>query len=538
MEDDPPFLSPGVKLRSPQVRKRQRTDYSDRYIPAREGVNLQAGFSLMPEASTIGMGSLDSSPRGLPRASSENELDVQRIEDANRTFSQVLRSELFGDQVPDDSPGGSSIGSLAPSALSFDHVSSTRPSSVASSLASGPITPPRGAASYFDLHSGIPGPSTPKRNLFTFMSPSARQKKQPAMTQDGTTLDVENELFSLSPVRVQSQKLLLSPRKQLRSISKVPFRVLDAPELADDFYLNLVDWSSTNVLGVGLARSVYLWNAVSGSVSKLCQLPDNDLVTSVTWLQEGKYIAVGSHRGIVQIYDADVERKIRAMDGHSSRVGSLAWHGHILSSGSRDKSILLRDVRAPGPYFRRLTGHKQEICGLKWSFEDDKLASGGNDNKLFVWDTMSDAPLLKFNDHVAAVKAIAWSPHQRGILASGGGTADQRIKFWNTMTGRMLSEIDTGSQVCNLIWSKNSNEIVSAHGYSQNQIAIWKYPSLRQVTALTGHTCRVLYLAISPDGQTIVSGAGDETLRFWNVFGKGRPEYREITLLDVVPQLR
>ena len=35
---------------------------------------------------------------------------------------------------------------------------------------------------------------------------------------------------------------------------------------------------------------------------------------------------------------------------------------------------------------------------------------------------------------------------------------------------------------------------------------------------LTGHTYRVLYLAGSPDGQTIVTGAGDETLRFWNVF--------------------
>jgi len=35
---------------------------------------------------------------------------------------------------------------------------------------------------------------------------------------------------------------------------------------------------------------------------------------------------------------------------------------------------------------------------------------------------------------------------------------------------------------------------------------------------LTGHTYRVLYLAMSPDGSTIVTGAGDETLRFWNIF--------------------
>ena len=75
--------------------------------------------------------------------------------------------------------------------------------------------------------------------------------------------------------------------------------------------------------------------------------------------------------------------------------------------------------------------------------------------------------------------------------------------------------------------SKNSAELVSTHGFSaehvQNQVCIWRYPSLAQVATLTGHTFRVLYLASSPDGQTIVTGAGDETLRFWDVFqNKGK----------------
>jgi len=74
--------------------------------------------------------------------------------------------------------------------------------------------------------------------------------------------------------------------------------------------------------------------------------------------------------------------------------------------------------------------------------------------------------------------------------------------------------------VCNLAWSKNSNELVSTHGYSQNQIIIWKYPSMQQVVSLTGHTYRVLYLAMSPNGEIVVTGAGDETLRFWNAFKK------------------
>lgn len=43
--------------------------------------------------------------------------------------------------------------------------------------------------------------------------------------------------------------------------------MLDAPELQDDFYLNLVDWSSQNVLSVGLGTCVYLWSAYTSQVS-------------------------------------------------------------------------------------------------------------------------------------------------------------------------------------------------------------------------------------------------------------------------------
>jgi cell division cycle 20-like protein 1 (cofactor of APC complex) len=60
--------------------------------------------------------------------------------------------------------------------------------------------------------------------------------------------------------------------------------------------------------------------------------------------------------------------------------------------------------------------------------------------------------------------------------------------------------------------------------FFSRQILVWKYPSLVQVAKLTGHSYRVLYLAMSPDGESIVTGAGDETLRFWNVFSKTRSQ--------------
>lgn len=70
-----------------------------------------------------------------------------------------------------------------------------------------------------------------------------------------------------------------------RKIAKTPFKILDAPALQDDFYLNLVDWSSTNVLAVGLGACVYLWSACTSKVTKLCDLGASDCVTSVAWSQ-------------------------------------------------------------------------------------------------------------------------------------------------------------------------------------------------------------------------------------------------------------
>lgn len=364
-----------------------------------------------------------------------------------------------------------------------------------------------------------------KRRLFHYQSPS----REP-----------EDHGYSLSPVSRKSQKLLTSPKKSLRKIPRVPYKVLDAPELQDDFYLNLVDWSYSNVLTVGLHASVYLWSACTSQVTRLCDLShEGDKVTSVGWSDRcSNILAVGTDRGCVQLWDTQAQKRTAVFESHEYRVGALAWNGDLLCSGSRDRFIIQRDVRVPAHQFKKLTGHKQEVCGLKWSPDRQHLASGGNDNKLFVWNQSSLSPVQKYTDHVAAVKAIAWSPHQHGLLASGGGTADQYIRFWNTLTGQPLQSIHTGSQVCNLAWSKTTHEFVSTHGYSQHQILVWKYPSLQQVVCLTGHHCRVLYLAMSPDGQSIVTGAGDETLRFWNVFSKSRLQKESRSALNLFSSIR
>lgn len=103
--------------------------------------------------------------------------------------------------------------------------------------------------------------------------------------------------FSLSPFGGFDEDELMLSCKSQRKISKVPFKVLDAPALQDDFYLNLVDWSDQNALAVGLGSCIYLWSASTSKVTKLYDLGSTDSVTSVSWGPRGNYLAVGTNKG-------------------------------------------------------------------------------------------------------------------------------------------------------------------------------------------------------------------------------------------------
>ncbi|MFS7908280.1 putative transcription factor WD40-like family [Helianthus anomalus] len=312
------------------------------------------------------------------------------------------------------------------------------------------------------------------------------------------------------------------PVKARRHIPQTSEKTLDAPDLLDDYYLNLLDWGSSNVLAIALGSTVYLWDAADGNTSELVTVDDETgPVTSVKWAPDGRHISIGLNNSDVQLWDTTSNKLLRTMRGcHQSRVGSLDWNNHILTTGGMDGRIVNNDVRIRSHIVETYSGHHQEVCGLKWSASGQHLASGGNDNLVHIWDrSMATQYLHRLEDHTAAVKALAWCPFQSNLLASGGGGGDKCIKFWNAHTGACLNSVDTGSQVCALLWNNNERELLSSHGFSQNQLTLWKYPSMVKMGELTGHTSRVLFMAQSPDGCTVASAAGDETLRFWNVFG-------------------
>ncbi|KAK5817645.1 cell division cycle 20.2, cofactor of APC complex-like [Gossypium arboreum] len=318
-----------------------------------------------------------------------------------------------------------------------------------------------------------------------------------------------------------------SKQAPYRSIPKAEMIVLDAPGLLDDYYVNIMSWGKNNVLAVGLGPTLYLWNSVDQRIHKLFHVREEDnWPTSITWSEEARTLAVGYTCSNLQLWDAESSKLIRSLQGHSERITSTAWNGHILTSGSRDKSIINHDIRARNHLASCIKKHSDEVCGLKWSNEGDRLASGGSEKQLYIWEAskMSSSKFLHlFTDHYAAVKALAWCPYQHNVLASGGGWNDRCIRIWNTQKGICIHSIETKAQISGLEWNRHHKEILSSHGYStgedQNKLCLWKYPSMTKVGEFGNHEPRIINLCQSPDGVTVVSAVADETLRFWDVFG-------------------
>ncbi|RPB14139.1 cell division cycle protein Cdc20 [Morchella conica CCBAS932] len=366
-------------------------------------------------------------------------------------------------------------------------------------------------------------------------------------------IDLESRVFEFRPktkpkpfdMRAEYNRPLVSvASKEKRHIQSCPDRVLDAPGIKDDFYLNLVDWSSGNRVVVGLDQEVYTWNAATNQSSLLAQTHGDTYVSSVKFARDEETLAIGTSDGKVQIWDVEKQKRTRTIQCHAGRVGVMAWSSSgTFTTGSKSGSIWNHDLRMREHKTSELISHQLEVCGLEWRSDGLMLASGGNDNRVNIWDArVLNAPRFTKTNHKAAVKALAWSPWQLNTLATGGGQGDGKIHFWNSTTGARIKSIDSGSQVSSLKWSSSYHEIVSCHGAPDNQLTIWNYPDLTRKCEIPAHESRILFSALSPDGQTLATCADDENLKFWKIFEnkpgkkqatkvKGRPDWMLNTVI-------
>ncbi|KAM0683360.1 substrate-specific activator of APC-dependent proteolysis [Mitosporidium daphniae] len=352
---------------------------------------------------------------------------------------------------------------------------------------------------------------------------------------------------------------LLQPHRLGRMVNIHPIKILEAPGLLDDFYLNLIDWAPHGgPIAVALGKSIVFIERVLGKRSRTFRFSTaSDGITCIKHAPASNALATGLSSGSFLFWDRTQGVPFFSLPHiHAGRIGAISWrNANILSVGGRDRKIQHIDIRTAKSCFNGVASahsHSQEICGLAWDPSGMLLASGGNDNRLLIWDArqMGAEPLVEYTDHLAAVKAIAWSPSLRNVLVSGGGTLDRRLVLRDISAAPIIvSAMDTGSQVCNVQWSPDSHslELITSHGYTQNQLVLWRVspqfavernePKTTITSACWGINTplppgarltplvhfepsseRIVHMAADPAGEHVITGAGDHTLKLWSVF--------------------
>ena len=107
--------------------------------------------------------------------------------------------------------------------------------------------------------------------------------------------------------------------------SKKPFKVLEIPGLEDEYYHNVLAWSSQNKIAVVLANTVFILDNDSGNFSQLYEAYDCEEISSLAWNPEGTMLAIGNILGEVMLWDLVKQDNTLTYEPHNERIGCISW---------------------------------------------------------------------------------------------------------------------------------------------------------------------------------------------------------------------
>jgi WD40 repeat protein len=231
--------------------------------------------------------------------------------------------------------------------------------------------------------------------------------------------------------------------------------------------------------------------------------------------------------------------------GHTSKVWSVAFslNGRTLASGSDDQTIKLWDIET-GRCIRTFQGYKNLVWSVAFSPTGNQVASASEDGIVRIWQVTQEKndsqPIISQSiacqellGHKGRAWTVAFSPVGQ-LMASGGD--DQTIRLWNVKTGHCLKVLQERSgQVRRVLFSPQGNLL--ATNSNDNTVKLWDVsqlypeplgerqfsekrspsPSVSRLRTLQGHSRRVYGIAFSPNGQHLITGSEDQTVRLWDV---------------------
>ena len=235
---------------------------------------------------------------------------------------------------------------------------------------------------------------------------------------------------------------------------------------------------------------------------------------AVALTPDAKFFLTAGDDPKLMVWETKTGRPMKTIDLRApvSRLALDESASLVLTGGgdyaSRDYSLTLWDLDRGEP-LRRLTGHQGPVYALDLAPDGGLAVSGGEDRTLRLYNTADS--LVR---HVWRTESAVWAAaiHAgRGLVYAGG--ADGNITIWNTETGRNTGRLEghTG-RVTSLALSADGQRLLS--GGSDNLALVWDLEN-ETPRRLTGHRDEVTAVFLSPDGKYAVTAGYDGALRLW-----------------------
>jgi WD40 repeat protein len=221
------------------------------------------------------------------------------------------------------------------------------------------------------------------------------------------------------------------------------------------------------------------------------------LASAVAWNGAGTLLASG---GFDAVQIADRKGVQMRLERHAEAVTALAWSSRgDLAIGSNDQGVR---ILARGGAFSRAVEHRSPITGVTWSPDGAVLASVSLDGVLSRWGAAAAKPV----DALGSAQAVAWSPDGTAIAVA---TSDRSLRL---LRGDAISE-EPGPGAYAIAWAPDGGRVAFA---AIGKSAIVRARSGAEIARLGGHGGSVTAIAWSADGETIVTGSTDRSVRLWS----------------------